>query len=189
MKFKYLIYLLISFAIHQSCLADSPIRLESIKGKVTTSQDKSCYIAISPGIFHRENDEVVYDIPPKGVVYQLQNDGTSKKMWQLNNFFASNVFLSNDCQNLIRMGEWAFGQEPSHEDLAVSFYKNGKFLRQYSTKDLVKDNKKVLKSTSHYSWADERSYKLVEFMEQFTLKTRDNIEYNFNIHTGQIVKP
>lgn len=55
------------------------------------------------------------------------------KMLCLLDWYAFEVFLSSDGAHFVRIWPWA----ASTDDLAVSFYKNGKEVKNYRIKDLV----------------------------------------------------
>jgi len=136
---------------------------------------------------------------PSGTAYHLQDNGSFRTLWRVKGWFAFQCFLADDGRYLVRMGDWAMGDEPSKKDLAVAFYDRDKLLNQFSTADLVKDKTKVLASVSHYFWlaCDTARYdpdhdlKRAEpppalDYEKFHLKTCDGIEYIFDITTGKI---
>jgi hypothetical protein len=140
-----------------------------------------------------------------GIAYRVGPDGADEELWRTEGWYSSEVFLSFDGQYLVAMGPWSSGHEPKNEDLAVSFYRNGKLLKQYSTADLVKDKTKVSASVSHYRWlardvdssalrnraADPalvESQLRVSWDNIFYLKTCDGILYQFDMTTGEIKK-
>lgn len=122
----------------------------------------------------------------KGICYEVKSDGTDKKIWKTKGWYSFKVYLSNDGKYLIRMGNWSRGQELSDKDLAVAFYKEGKLLKEYSTKDLVKDPSAIVRTVSHYAWKGDlpvfNPYKNI-----FQLTTIDNIKYIFNVLDGEII--
>jgi len=132
-----------------------------------------------------------------GAAYELQPDGSFRRLWKVTGWFTGPVYLSQNGRYLVRMGDWAIGSGPSTDDLAVAFYDRGKRLARYSTADLVKDPSKVVQSTSHYCWlANENLFSpdrhkepapaLNDDSQRFALKTIDGIIYVFDITTGKI---
>jgi hypothetical protein len=145
------------------------------------------------------NDKGQITRQPLGTAYELQDNGSFRTLWRVTGWYAFQCFLSDDGRYLVRMGDWAFGHEPSKEDLAVAFYDRGKLLREYSTAELVKDKTKVVTTVSHYFWLaseaarfgpgrDEKHYEPPPTLDddKFLLKTCDGIEYRFDVTTGKI---
>ncbi len=133
-----------------------------------------------------------------GIACRLLQDGSSEELWRTEGWYSFEVFLSREATFLVAMGPWNDGQEPKKEDLAVSFFHQGKLLKRYSTLDLVKDKSKVKASKSHYRWL---ARDLEEIPGQdpearprlcgdgtFRLKTCDGILYVFDLSTGEIRK-
>jgi hypothetical protein len=121
-----------------------------------------------------------------GICFEVTTDQTDKILWTTTGWYAFVTYLSYDGAYLIRMGNWPRGQELSSEHLAVAFYKEGELLKSYSTKDLVKDPSSIERTVSHYSWSAE-SPKLDSYEHRFTIVTKDNNEYVFDITNGSII--
>lgn len=122
-----------------------------------------------------------------GVCYEVMKTGELKKMWSIAGWYSYLSFLSNDGQYLIRVSDWPTGNTPSSDDLAIAFYRKGLLLRSYSTLDLVRDPEKVSKSVSHYEFLRDADFVVPEHLNQFRLRTMDDIAYVFDIRTGDIV--
>ena len=134
-----------------------------------------------------------------GVAYKVGEDGSFKELYRTKGWYSFEVFVSRDGRNLVRMGPWSVGSEPSKDDLAIAFYKDGKLLKQYSTEELVKDESKVIASVSHYFWqapspvdddvTDAERLKLrlhLDYTNTFNLHTIDGWTYTFDVTTGKI---
>jgi len=134
-----------------------------------------------------------------GVAYQVQGDGSLKELYRTEGWYSFQVFVSQDGRHLVRMGPWSVGSEPTKEDLAVAFYKDGKLLKQYSTADLVKDKSKVIPTASHYFWqapspvddelSESERLRLrlhLDYTNSFELHTIDGWTYSFDVTTGEI---
>jgi len=131
-----------------------------------------------------------------GISYKLQIGGASKVLWSVRGWYAYKVYLSNNGEYLVRMGNppSLIGPIPLH--LAVAFYKNGVELKSYSIADLAIDNSKVKKTMRHdfywsiydkrYPLCDKRS-RLLPNRNIFYLKTMEGMEYLFSVRTGQIL--
>lgn len=162
---------------------------------VTTASFRSVYFKMMP---RPSTDWSRHD--GFGIAYRLRPDGTDEELWRTEGWYSFEVFLSSFGQHLVAMGPWSEGKEPEAKDLAVSFYGNGKLLKQYSTADLVKNKSKVLRSESHYMWldrdvkqrtgrrSDPDSGPRLAWNDTFILKTCDGILYEFDIKTGEIKK-
>lgn len=178
-----------------AALADSPAMPTP---RVTVSRNAEFIFKQVPA---RWNNEGVVTNEHVGIAYQLETDGTFRRLWRVEGWYAFQTFLSNDGHYLVRMGNWSGGQNPSREDLAVAFYDKGKLLAEYSTADLVKDHSKVSRSVSHYTWLahdvqifrpnyeNEKPEPLPElgWDNKFHLKTCDGISYAFDATTGKII--
>lgn len=121
------------------------------------------------------------------VAFKLLDDESSEELWRVEGY-SPEAYLSKDGQYFIRIGPWAKGREPSKEDVAVQFFRNGGLLKSYSTKDLVKDVSKVRPTSGHYFWrAKDVNYSFLAFND-FNLKTVDGISYIFDVRTGEIIE-
>jgi len=121
-----------------------------------------------------------------GTCYKVTSKDSDEVLWRSHGWYAYSVYLSNHGEYLIRMGDSAKGHKLSDKDLAVAFYKEGKLLKRYSTKDLVKKAYAIKKTFSHYVW--KADYPIFNaYQQQFQLTTIDKIEYIFNITNGEIV--
>ena len=121
----------------------------------------------------------------KGTVYQVLPDGQAKELWSVP-FFAADIVLTNDGKYLIAFGPWA----TSTEDLALSFYGEGKELKKYAVKDLIRDESRLQRSVSHFFW---RSYEkpalkgLSEDQNKFTLTLIDGTTCVFDLSNGDLL--
>jgi len=91
---------------------------------------------------------------PYIALHQCQEDGSFKELWRIGNVYSFGVYLTVDAEFLIVMGSWNEGDRPSKEDVALSFYRDGKLIREFSTAEVIDDPKKVSVSVSHYDWRD-----------------------------------
>ncbi len=121
-----------------------------------------------------------------GICFEVIAGETDKILWKTAGWYSLQVYLSEDGEYLARMGHWPRGQDVSPEDLAVAFYKKGELLKSYSTMDLIKDSSSVERTLSHYSWIKgEPVYKSSE--NQLIIVTTENIEYTFDMTSGEIL--
>ncbi len=152
---------------------------------VTASHDGIYFFKLVPPIskdrYNRASEKLTY-----GIAYQVLPDGSNLELWRTEGWYSFRVFLSGDGKYLARLGPWNSGDQPSKDDLAVAFYKEGKLLKQYSTEQLVKDKSKVKRSISHYEWFDFNQMPKIGGDGYFHLKTLDGISYLFDMTTGNI---
>ena len=121
-----------------------------------------------------------------GICYEATVDNKDKVLWKSNGWYSFEVYLSNDGMYLVRMGNWPRGHELSAQHLAIAFYKEGKLLKSYSTKDLVKNSSAIQVTVSHYFWKDKAPV-FHAYEKRFQLVTIDKIEYVFDITNGEII--
>ena len=158
--------------------------------KVTASYFGSCFFKMIP----QKHD--YQGLKAYGVAYCLAEDGSFKEMWKVSGWYSWRVYISDDGHYLVRMGPWASGDSVKKGDLAVAFYMDGKLLKEYSTMDLVKDLKKIMRTASHYFWLASdatiqnsgNKFDPLMFNADFWLTTIDGIKYHFDATTGTIVE-
>jgi hypothetical protein len=144
---------------------------------VTTSESKAYYFKMIPGIYYKGKT---------GICYEATANDADRILWKTNGWYSYKVYLSNDSRYLVRAGNWPSGEKLSDQHLAIAFYKEGKLLKKYSTKDLVKDPSAIELTVSHYFWKAGAS--VFDSSKQiFQLTTRDKIEYTFDITNGEII--
>lgn len=145
---------------------------------ITTSAGGQYYFKMIPDDFDWDKGT--------GFCFKVTGGETDELLWKLNGWYSFKNFLSYDGKYLVRMGNWTRGAELSDDHLAVAFYKEGQLLKSYSTKDLVKDSSKIELTISHYFWLKQPP-QLDAFGHMFKLITIDDIEYTFNVSTGEVV--
>ena len=123
-----------------------------------------------------------------GIAYEVQPVGPDKELWRVTGWYAFEAWLSQDGRSLVRLGNWPRGHEPKDEHLGIAFYRDGKLLRRYSTRDLIKDRTKVQPSVSHYQY--KRSVPGFERSDtRFTLVSIDGVTWTFDVTTGAVLSP
>jgi hypothetical protein len=166
---------------------------------VTTSADGRNLFKMVPPVTELRGDNYVETKPGAGVAYRVLDDGQLEELWRTSGWYSFHVFVGTDGHTLVRMGPWNVGFEPRPEHLGVAFYHDGKFLKSYSTDELIKDRSKVLASASHYQWlANDSRYSgrgdtkngpsLMDWENRFTLTTIDDWRYEFDTTSGVISK-
>jgi hypothetical protein len=108
-----------------------------------------------------------------------RNDGSATPLWSVY-WYSFEVYPSSDGRHVVQMGPWA----SDVEEMAVSFYRDGKELKAYRIKDLVRDESKLEHTVSHFSWRSSLRY---DDKHGFLfLKTKDDRSYRFSVKTGEI---
>lgn len=123
-----------------------------------------------------------------GAVYEVSESGPDRLAWSTSGWFAYTTYLSYDGQYLVRIGNWPAGYEPSFNDLAIAFYNRGKLLKQYSTKELIKDVSQVPASVSHYEFLHEVRGFYRNTTRFFTIVMVDGTEYTFDVSNGEVLE-
>ncbi len=122
----------------------------------------------------------------KGILYRIHpSNGTESPWWKTEGWYARRVFISENGEYLARLNDWPAGAEPADDDLGIAFYNIGKLIKKYSTKDLVKDSSAVDRSLWHYEYI--REIKGFSGNYTFSIVSIDNIEYQFNVPSGDII--
>jgi len=153
--------------------------------KITLSASQRHFFVMLPDHRTEQGDAT----GPAGAAYELLESGSFRQLWTVSGWYAITVFLSDDGEHLVRMGNWAEGHELSKDDLAVAFYKKGMLLKQYSTADLVKDATAIRRTVSHYNWqACEEGMPRLTRDNRFSLKTIDGVLYTFDVTDGSILR-
>ena len=134
-------------------------------------------------------------------VFRFEPDATN----MTNTYSKSAVYKSADAAEPIytvkNLRSWAYKSDfffsenfrqfafipPADFDLAMEFYSNGRLIKKYNIKELVKDHSKITRSISSAWW---RNTDTEIFQDQNTLQitTVDNLTYTFDIATGDILQ-
>jgi hypothetical protein len=98
-------------------------------------------------------------------------------------------FLAGPSVYVVKFGSWTRGHVANTDDLAVAFYKNDQLLKEYSTLDIVKDEKNVSASVSHYTVFKKRLGFRRPFGNQiiFDVEKENGDILSFDVDTGKIV--
>lgn len=122
-----------------------------------------------------------------GAAYKVKAEGPDELLWKTSGWYGFTTFLSADGKSLVRVETWPRGNAPSKDHLAIEFFHEGKSIRKYSTAELVENAEKITPTVSHYVYlAQGDSYGWVApFDTHFRLKTIDDIEYVFDVTTGE----
>ncbi|GEP43262.1 hypothetical protein [Brevifollis gellanilyticus] len=122
-----------------------------------------------------------------GVAYKLGDDGKIKEIWRTKGWYSFEGFISDDGRYLACFGPWGRDQK-NHTDVGITFYKEGRLLKQYQVRELIRRPELIEDSVSHYSWRPVIQTKPNGFDgEVFHLVTIDQTVYTFDVHSGAII--
>lgn len=110
-------------------------------------------------------------------------------LWESKGWYTFEAYLSPRGHHLVRMHKPWSKLPPSDDQLAVSFYKDGVLLAEYSTLDLTEDVSSMPRKGGRYLFRDwdspigfgPRSYS----PEWFRFSTADGVEHRFDHRTGK----
>lgn len=171
----HVIALVLSFAL--SAMADTPAPPRDYM-KVTENE-KYVFVMLAPPIKWVSKDTELRKTYKDSGLYR--NDGSSKPLWAVY-WYSFSVYPSSDGRHIVRMGPWA----TSVDDLALAFYENGKELKQYLIRDLIKDEMKLQRTVSHFFWRKEARFNDKD--GTILIETTDGQQYLFSVTTGEILK-
>ena len=176
--FKYIIVLQIALTLFIAAVpafADTPAPPRDYT--VETENGKYVFVMLAPPEKWSSKSPGIRDLYKQSGLYR--NDGSQDPLWVVY-WYSFTVYPSSDGKHLVRMGPWA----SSTDQLAVAFYENGKEIKQYLIKDLIRDEKKLSYTVSHFFWRSELRYDDKNGL--LFLKTKDGQSYRFSVNTGQI---
>ena len=124
-----------------------------------------------------------------GIAYEVvEGDAGDKEIWRTKGWYASRTAIAGGGRYLVRIGNWPRGRKPSGKHLGIAFYDNGKLIRSYSTKQLLRGLPAPPASVSHYQFIE----KVVGFDEnselEFTIRLVGGRTCTFDVRTGKYVK-
>lgn len=113
--------------------------------------------------FEEKDGDWVESTGPRGAAYKVMRDGGFKKLWSVEGWYAfpEDVLLSADGKTLVGVREQfiqadgkIFGDAES--SALLTFYRGGKVVAEYATKDLIADLKVGIRfdGFSGFRWID-----------------------------------
>ena len=188
MKTFPIIVLAASLVFSAIGFADSPAAPTAWMG---TSQNGSYLFKMVPEeVKLEDNREVGIQRQAFGVAYSLSEKGELNELWRTEGWYAFEGRISDDGKYFVRFGPWADDLK-GHTDLAIAFYDQGKLVKEYQVRHLIKDAKALDYSTSHYRWRPVKQTDPTGFLpgdpRHFHLVMADKTTYVFEIPTGDIV--
>ena len=151
---------------------------------VVASEDGRFYFKMMPA---RAPEDVWNTEAGEGICYEVQSGETDKILWRTSGWYSYEVFISRDGRYLARLGGLCSECKSPDNYLAISFYKDGRFIRRYSTNQLVRDSLAAKGALGFNRWPIE-SVKFDSSSNEIYLTTIDNVYYVFDISTGGIKK-
>jgi hypothetical protein len=184
MKCLTIIVLVVCIAMKTTVIADS---VGPQVPWVKTSKDGRYMFKMVPEKSQFVGEKLNVERDAFGVAYEITEGGELKELWRTKGWYAFEGYLSEDGRYFVRFGLWAEDQE-KHTDLAVAFYDQGKLLKEYQVRELIKNPKLLQNTISHYFWRPEIQTKPNGFNEEgFHLVMIDKTTYSFDFKTGKIV--
>jgi hypothetical protein len=150
---------------------------------VKASDSGTCILKMVPGS------------KPSGTAYKISENGALEEQWRVEGWYSFEVYVSNNCQHLIRLERSPRLYESPEKDVVLWFYKGGKLVKLYKSQDLIRDQKNLLHSKSHYQWQINTQYHpsyeemgVLEGFPTFKIKTIEKQIITFNVATGEILE-
>jgi hypothetical protein len=169
-----------------SLLADSPAKPRTYKQ--LSADGRYVFVMIPPGTLEEELRRWNAGFGAKVLAIRTEyatsglyrSDDSSTPLWTVD-WYSFQVDVASDGKHLIRHGPWA----SSTNQEAITFFANGKPLRNYQIKDLVDVRFFLPHSVSHFQW--EEVGILDDATLRYTLDTKDGNSFVFDVATGQII--
>jgi hypothetical protein len=118
---------------------------------------------------------------PRSGMYR--HDGLKEPLWTVD-WYSLSVLVASDGVHVVRLGPWA-GKGDFHEE-AVSFFANGRLVKTYAVRDLVRSPDQLPTSVSHYEW--EETVRLDDATKTLRVDTRGGEHFTFDVRTGEVIE-
>jgi hypothetical protein len=145
----------------------------------TSNNKQYLFIVAMPEL--DENYKVTFK--GNGKAYKLKKDGSMQLLWEIPNWYTHKAHISNDGKFLVtraQPGLWFKFADPT---FAVSFYKEGKLIKQFMVKDLFIDPRN--ETVKHWEEINQEYPRIIE--NKYFLKTYKGNILEFNITTGELL--
>jgi len=126
-----------------------------------------------------------------GRLYETRRGGAKNALWKTSGWYArkDRIFLDKSGMYLVRIG-WGGYFRLSRKHDGLLFYKRGRLIKRYSTKDLIRDPSKI-RFRSFLPKGCVYGYKFIKKARlrarRFHVMTMDGRSYVFDIRTGKIL--
>ncbi|MCB0278841.1 MAG: hypothetical protein KDD94_05025 [Calditrichaeota bacterium] len=149
---------------------------------IIQSQNGAYYFKMSP------SKKAPYDRElGEGYAFKIAAGDEDELVWSTTKWYAYEIYLANDGEHLIRIGNIPRGKKQSDKHLAIAFYRNGKLIKKYSTLRLL-GNYQVQPTASHYQFKGDEAGIENEVKKIFKLKLVNNQVLRFNFTNGDILE-
>lgn len=172
---RLLAVIFVLLALPVQALADSPAPPKDYK--LETENNEYVFVMLAPPEWAKYQHSEIRKVYPGSGLYR--NDGSITPLWVVY-WYSFEVYPSSDGRHLVRMGPWA----SSTTQLALSFHRDGKEIKRYQIKDLIRNERKRDYTVSHFFWRSELRYDDQKGL--LFLKTKDDQTYLFSVQTGEI---
>ena len=151
-----------------------------------TGDQKHIFVMLAPKGRYSEKSKLLRKKYHYSGLYR--NDGSALSLWTVD-WYAFSVYVSSDGSHLVRMGSWPKimpNGDANLDQLAFSFYENGRLKRHYMISDLMTNAAVVEASDSHFNWIKDLTFS--DESGQLTAETLDRHRYIFDVKTGEPLK-
>jgi hypothetical protein len=160
-----------------SSFADTPAPTRDFK----KTAGEYVFVMLGP----RDGDRFVQQVPEIRNVYKqsglYRNDDSNTPLWTVD-WYTREVFANSDGEHLVAI--WS--ERSSIEAPAVSFYRNGRELKSYRIKDLVRSESQLRRSVTFLHWMADVTYH--DKGGLLLLRTTDHRIHRFSVRTGEILR-
>jgi len=185
MKLSQIIAIVFAVAPQPALMADDE---EQPVNWVPTSVNGDFFFQMVPPTRRKEGDKYTVYREPSGVAYKISKEWKSQELWRTQGWYTFKGYLSTDRQYFVRFGPRAIDKK-KHSDLALAFYDNGKLIKQYEVRELIKKPDLLEESEYNYMWQPQVQSEPDGFKgKTFHLVMIDKTTYTFNYTTGEILE-
>lgn len=186
MKLKLLWIMFLMFGVNPFSIALVNAQSNS-RSWVKASQSGRYLFKMVPEINLEGEDGDVLKSEAFGVAYKVTRDGKFEELWRTIGWYAPEGYLSDDGRYFVRVEKE--GRDPLKlTDLALAFYDQGKLIKAYQVRDLVKDHDFIQLFWGHCEWRPLVQSKPDGFYDNtFHWVTAEKTAYSFNFKTGEVV--
>lgn len=158
---------------------------------IAVSEYRTCIFKMIPADWPYDGKQKPAKRPAVGIAYVLDDNGELKELWRMEGSYHYEGYISNDGRYLVGLGPRSGDDQEQYSDQAIAFYEQGRLLKDYRVNQLIKDEKKLEHSVSHYDWTPEKQTQPTGFhpfreQSSFHLVMVDKTAYNFETATGKI---
>lgn len=168
-------WLLLTCVFSLPIAADQPIVPHSYTK--TTAGGEFIFAMIAPDPKSDETPQIRNRYAVSGL---YKNDGSTSPIWTVD-WWTPDVIPLSDGIHLVEPAPWPMTPDYS----AVSFYANGRLIREYKVSDLVLFPQFTPHSASHFFW--KKSERIDDEARTYTVTTLHLERYVFDITTGKII--